>query len=181
MACGGDVHLAFRLVMGSPEAQRSQQAERRVWRQQGAARFDGVRRQQTIKRIIVTIWQLSRPITVPGSSKIFFATADIRSGSNASHRNVQVSSNACITAPKVYFITDQRTQGLIRQGKWRVDHFPALGRATGSSYGISFAKRFLPREITMVSPWITSCSKADKWVFASWVATNFMEANHPQG
>ena len=58
---------------------------------------------------------------------------------------------------------------------------PTLGRATGSSYGISFAKRFLPREITMVSPWLTSCSKADKWVFASWVATNFMEANYPQG
>jgi hypothetical protein len=33
----------------------------------------------------------------------------------------------------------------------------------------------------MVSPWLTSCSKADKWVFASWVATNFMEANYPQG
>ena len=106
------------MLLGSPEARRSQKAERRVWRQQGAAGFDGVCRYQTIKRIIMTLWQLSRSID----------------------------------------------HTLVERQILKLE-----------------TKRFLPREITMVSPWIKSCNKADKWGFASWVVTNFMEANNPQG
>ncbi len=51
---------------------------------------------------------------------------------------------------------------------------PTFGREAGVSKGTSFAKGLRPREITIVSPRLTSCSNADRWVFASLVATDLM-------